>query len=101
MGPCQCSTLTGDFSDTLPGGEASGIATGDLPGAGNPLGNTTPVTVITELSPCTGTDESRRMIELIHDVAPGATLSFHTALRFAQLRPRGRGGYLPVLLFLW
>ena len=43
MGPCQCSTLTGDFSDTLLGGEASGIATGDLPGAGNPLGNTTPL----------------------------------------------------------
>ena len=66
-----------DSFNTL-GGEASGIAGGDLPGAGNPLGNTTPVTVLAEL-PFTGIDEGRAMIELIHDVVPKAELLFHTA----------------------
>ena len=58
------------------GGAASGVASGDLPGAGNPNGYATPVEVLAD----DGTsDEGRAMLELIHDIAPGASLSFHTA----------------------
>ena len=60
------------------GGEAGGISTGDLPGPGNPFGRTQPVQVLKDFSG-TGIDEGRAMIELIHDVAPGASLAFRTA----------------------
>ncbi len=53
------------------------IASGDLPGTGNPLGNTTPVVVLQD-SPG-GTDEGRAMLQLIHDLAPKAKLCFATA----------------------
>ncbi|MBA2593937.1 MAG: hypothetical protein H0U97_17475 [Gammaproteobacteria bacterium] len=63
-------TLT-DSYDCL-GGAAAGVARGDLPAG---------VTVLEEQSPCTGaTDEGRGMMEIIHDVAPGASQAFHTAL---------------------
>ncbi|MEL6625673.1 MAG: S8 family serine peptidase [Bacteroidota bacterium] len=61
------------------GGEAAGIATGDIPGVGNPSGFTTPVDVVADLASGTGSDEGRAMIEIIHDVAPGAELAFATA----------------------
>lgn len=63
-------------------GEAAGIASGDLPGAGNPNGFTKPVTVLRDFSSTTRPplDEGRAMAEIIHDVAPGAELSFHTAV---------------------
>lgn len=64
------------------GGEAAGIASGDLPGPGNPLGNTTPVDIVEDLIvedvPILS-DEGRGMIELIHDVAPRSELAFATA----------------------
>lgn len=61
------------------GGESDDIASGDLPGIGNPFGNTATVNVLLDdLSP-SNTDEGRGMLQLIHDVAPGADLAFHTA----------------------
>ncbi len=66
--------------------EANDIASGDLPGAGNPAGNTTPVTVLQDLA--MGTDEGRAMLQVIHDMAPKARLGFATAgstqLQFAD-----------------
>ncbi len=66
--------------------EANDIATGDLPGVGNPAGNTTPVTVLQDLT--SGTDEGRAMLQVIHDMAPKARLGFATAgssqLQFAD-----------------
>ena len=74
--------LVGTLSDSYDclGGAAAGVASGDLPAG---------VTVLDELSPCTNaTDEGRAMIEIIHDVAPGASQAFHTAFEgqadFAQ-----------------
>lgn len=57
------------------------VQSGDLPGSGNPDGRTTPVDVLedydgTDPAP---TDEGRAMLQLIHDIAPGAELGFHTA----------------------
>ena len=51
------------------GGAAADVANGDL----------SPVTVIQEISCCTGaTDEDRAMLQIVHDVAPGASRSFAT-----------------------
>ena len=59
-------------------GASGGVTSGDLPGTGNPNGYTTPVNVLDDLG-SSGTDEGRAMLEIIHDVAPGAALAFHTA----------------------
>ena len=53
---------------------------GDLPGPSNPLGNTTPVSVLDDTeSPTASNDEGRAMLQLIHDMAPKARLAFATA----------------------
>lgn len=55
----------------------SGVISGDLPGALNPYGYTTDVEVLSDID--YGTDEGRAMMEIIHDVAPGAEMAFYTA----------------------
>ena len=60
------------------GGAAVGVTNGELPGPGNPNGFTTPVSVLADLA-SGGSDEGRAMIEIVHDVAPGATKAFATA----------------------
>ncbi|MEK6476899.1 S8 family serine peptidase [Catalinimonas sp. 4WD22] len=67
-----------DSYNTL-GGAAAGIASGDLPGKGNPNGYFHEIKVLEDLMPNEGIDEGRAMMEIIHDVAPGAELAFHTA----------------------
>jgi len=43
-------------------------------------GNLPPVMVVEEISICTGaTDEGRAILQIVHDVAPGASLSFASA----------------------
>lgn len=54
------------------------VLSGDLPGPGNPLGNTEPVAVLQEGDPG-DTDEGRAMLQIVHDVAPRARLAFATA----------------------
>jgi hypothetical protein len=52
------------------GGAAGDVTNGDL----------SPVTIIQELANCaSGTDEGRAMLQIVHDVAPGAGLLFATA----------------------
>ena len=58
---------------------ANDIASGDLPGPGNPCGYTTPVQVVAETRIGAGRDEGRAMLQVVHDIAPGATLAFATA----------------------
>jgi hypothetical protein len=53
------------------------VGTGDLPGSGNPQGNSEPVVVLQD-SPA-GTDEGRAMLQIVHDMAPKARLGFATA----------------------
>ena len=65
-----------DAYDTL-GGAAADIASGDLPPSG--------VQVLGGESPYCGAlifcvDEGRAMLQIVHDLAPGAELLFHTAL---------------------
>ena len=66
------------------GGAAAGIASGDLPGPGNPNGLTTPIDVVEDGPPPSNgqngfIDEGRAMLELIHDIVPESELAFHTA----------------------
>lgn len=55
---------------------AGDVSSGNLPGVGNPCGYTTPVGVLAEAA--AGIDEGRAMLQIVHDLAPGATLMFAT-----------------------
>ena len=81
LGVDGTGVTVGTMSDTYNclGGAPADVTSNDLPGGVNNL----------DEGPCTpGTDEGRGMMQLIHDVAPGAALSFHTAFQgqadFAQ-----------------
>jgi hypothetical protein len=69
-----------DSFDKAPGDirAADDVATGDLPGPGNPFGNTQPVVVFEDWEPA-ATDEGRAMAQIVHDLAPKARLGFATA----------------------
>ena len=56
------------------GGAEADVASGDLPPG---------VVVLAESPDCSvswGSDEGRAMMQIVHDVAPGATLVFHTGV---------------------
>jgi len=57
-----------DSYGAIAGGPAAGVASGDLPNDVQVL-----------LDQATGSDEGRAMAEIVHDVAPGAKIAFHTA----------------------
>jgi hypothetical protein len=54
------------------------VASHDLPGPGDPCGNDTPVDVLGQ-DP-NSADEGRAMLQVVHDLAPGAKLDFATAV---------------------
>ena len=55
-----------------------GVSRGELPGPTNPFGFKKPVQVLEDLDGF-GFDEGRAMAEIVHDVAPGSEIAFHTA----------------------
>ena len=59
-------------------GAAADVLSGDLPGLRNPDGHKKPVRVLQD-NLGFRTDEGRAMLQIIHDVAPGAELLFHSA----------------------
>src|SRR4051812_10490647 len=72
-------TATTDvFGDPLLIHAADDVASGDLPGPGNPL-NANPVKVLEDFDDPTATDEGRAILQIVHDIAPKATLCFATA----------------------
>jgi hypothetical protein len=65
--------IVGVLSDSYncKGGAAADVTSGDLPAN---------VTVLQDETGCTsGTDEGRAMMQIVHDVAPGASEAFYTA----------------------
>ncbi|WP_117882676.1 S8 family serine peptidase [Aureibaculum luteum] len=56
------------------------VENGDLPGLLNPNGYLSEVEVLKEFPFGDGFDEGRAMLQIIHDVAPGAELAFHTGV---------------------
>jgi len=70
--------IMSDSYAVLPGVNAS-ILAGELPGIGNPNGFTTAVTNVKDYTLSDASDEGRGMLEIVHDVAPGAQLYFRTA----------------------
>lgn len=71
--------LSDSFSLTTPDAAAD-VATGDLPGPGNPDGGQPAVYVLAEGARNEGnSDEGRALLQIIHDVAPGARLAFAAA----------------------
>ncbi|HEY0681333.1 MAG TPA: S8 family serine peptidase [Steroidobacter sp.] len=64
-------------TNAAPNSAGADVASGDLPGSGNPAGNTEPVVVLQDWP--NATDEGRAMLQIVHDMAPKARLGFATA----------------------
>ena len=73
--------LVSNSYDTAPGipRAGAGVASGDLPGPGNPNGYTQPVFVLKDDTATGVDDEGRGMAEIVHDIAPAAKMSFSAA----------------------
>ena len=71
--------LSDSFNTSGNGSYMADQVSGDLPGTSNTVGFTTPVNVLQDDPNSGGTDEGRAMLQIIHHVAPGATLGFATA----------------------
>jgi hypothetical protein len=67
--------------NALSGLEAD-VKSGDLPGKENPYGKTSDVTLLKDLANTSlfADDEGRATAQILHDIAPGAEIFFHTIL---------------------
>ncbi len=83
----KIGVLSDSYNTILGDPAGDDIIKGDLPGVGNP-DFTTPVDVLKDYPYGTRSDEGRAMLQIVHDVAPGAELAFRTgflgAVDFAQ-----------------
>ncbi|WP_325372116.1 cadherin-like domain-containing protein, partial [Bradyrhizobium sp.] len=70
----KVGVISDSFNDL--GGAAADEADGALPSASN-------IQVLEDLS-SGGTDEGRAMMQIVHDIAPGASLAFYTAFNSEQ-----------------
>ena len=69
------------------GGAERDVSFGDLPGTNNPNGYTKSVHVLKDIDPASGnvmSDEGRAMLQIVHDIAPGAELAFYTGFMGEQ-----------------
>jgi Subtilase family len=83
------ATAASDGSGAVATHAAEDVASGDLPGPANGCsGQAVPVDVLQDFPGSAASDEGRAMLQIVHDVAPGADLAFATAflseLSFAQ-----------------
>lgn len=102
--------ILSDSFDTFAGAPtraAADIASGDLPGPGNPCGRGDPVGVLADYAAPSPddplqSDEGRAMAQIVHDLAPGAAIDFATAfqgeLGFATSIRNLRGGGADVIV---
>lgn len=83
----KVGVLSDSYNTKLGNPAADDVLKKDLPGVTNP-DHPTPVQVLQDYPFGTRSDEGRAMLQLVHDVAPGATLAFRTgflgALDFAN-----------------
>ena len=73
LGITGAGIMVGVLSDSINqvgGGIAASVASGDLPAG---------VVVLKDYTGSDATDEGRAMSEIVHDIAPGASLAFYTA----------------------
>ncbi|HOS48933.1 MAG TPA: S8 family serine peptidase, partial [Bacteroidia bacterium] len=70
--------LSDSYNSIIGSPATTDISNGDLPGAGNPDNHSIPVDLIKEYPYGQRSDEGRAMLQIIHDVAPGASLGFRT-----------------------
>jgi subtilase family protein len=82
------ASLAADESGPVVTHAAEDVGSSDLPGAANPCaGEKAPVAVLEDFG-FEASDEGRGMLQIVHDVAPGASLAFATAflseISFAQ-----------------
>lgn len=54
------------------------VRSGDLPGKANPFGYNQPVNILMDSRKALSDDEGRALGQIVHDIAPGAELFFHT-----------------------
>ncbi len=74
------STEAPDGSGPIATKAADDILAADLPGATNPCpGQVTAADVLEDFASSEATDEGRAMLQIVHDVAPKASLAFATA----------------------
>jgi subtilisin family serine protease len=81
--------ILSDSFDTFAGAPthaANDVGSGDLPGSGNPCGRSEPVGVLFDYSAVkpkdpAQADEGRAMAQIVHDLAPGASIDFATAFQ--------------------
>ena len=71
--------LSDSYNTVLGDPAQTDILNGDLPGIGSPSGST-PVHVIKEWPYGRLSDEGRAMLQIVHDVAPGAELGFRSGV---------------------
>jgi hypothetical protein len=70
--------MSDSYNTNGAGSAEADVATGDLPGPGNPV-NSQPVVLLQDGSSPTDADEGRAMLQIVHDMAPKARLGFATA----------------------